>query len=90
MIEMDEFFEDIRNAVEHDVMYVDNQFSAGIFLEKMIDEYIEEQGLVVSPNLLSFQKQGKGRCDGYYFNELKSELTLFVVDYSSDLQIQRL
>ena len=57
MIEMDEFFEDIRNAVEHDVMYVDNQFSAGIFLEKMIDEYIEEQGLVVSPNLLSFQKQ---------------------------------
>lgn len=90
MVNIEEFFNDIRNAVQHDVAYEDRYFSAGVFLEKMIDEYIEEQGLVVSPNLLSFQKQGKGKCDGYYYNELKNEITLFIVDYSIDHQIERL
>ena len=87
MITIEEFYEDLRQIMQHEVVSADIGFSAALFLQRMMENYIEDQGLVVDPNLLSFQKQGRGRCDGYYCDEIKHELTLFIVDYSHEIEI---
>ena len=90
MITIADFFEDLRNTIHHGAIHADHQYSSGVFLEKVMEEYIEDQGLVPNRQLLTYQKQGRGRCDGYDFNELKNELSLFIVDYSSATELERL